>query len=199
MIFIVGISDLVAEGVVDHLAHVVCFVLAVRSCCITVESFAGSADAASLIGNLKKSVPKSVVCRVLLITIVPFEGRDTDNGDEIKQAGKGACPHGKLLSEVGRLAEREDIGGVDGEIGKLVERSSPVISLKVVEGSIESIHLGGQSFALGEALGVICGKVCSINIWVILHAHEEVGDVYAIVAKSAGHLFYSLKSKIIII
>ena len=114
MIFIVGISDLVAEGVVNHLAHVVCFLSAVSSCCITVERLACIADGASLSGNLKNGVPKPVVGRVLLIRIVPFEGRDTENGDEVEQAGKGACPHGKLLSEVGRLAEREDIGGVDG-------------------------------------------------------------------------------------
>ena len=199
MIFIVGISDLVAEGVVDHLAHVVCFLSAVSSCCITVERSTGRADGASLSGNLKNGVPKLVVFSVLLISNMPFEGRDTEHGDEIEQAGKGACPHGKLLSEVGRLAEREDIGGVDGEIGKLVERSSPVIRLKVVEGSIESIHLNGEIIALVEALGVIFGKVCLINSWVILHAHEEVGDVCAIFANCAGHLFFSLKSKIIII
>ena len=123
----------------DHLTHVVSSLIALCSLCITVLSRTGCADVANLVCNLKHSIPELVVFRILLISNVPFEGRDTDNGDEVKQAGEGARPNGELFCEVGRLAEREDVCGVDGEIGKLVERGGPVIRRKVVESVVECI------------------------------------------------------------
>ena len=125
----------------DDLAHVVSSLIAVYSLRITVQSLIGISDTVDLVCNLKHGVPQLVVLCVLLISNVPLEGRDTDSGHEVEHAGEGARPHGELLCEVGRLAEREDIGGVDGEIGELVEGCSPVLTIQVVERVIESIEL----------------------------------------------------------
>ena len=79
--------------------------------------------------------------------------------ERLEEARDGGSSGHELFSSIGGLAVREDGGGLDQELLRLVDGGQPIISLKRFEGLKSSLNEVSKVIGGFVAVGVGCGGV----------------------------------------